>query len=128
MTMGAEAKPARLLQSLKIATRVLAAVVNDTAPEVRAVIFRRPEILTAAPQDFVPRAATELILHAHDVCLGLKVPFEPPDELCYRLREHTRPWPMWTLEWNGLGHTGDPWGDLLTGSGRGRQSETSTVA
>jgi hypothetical protein len=127
LTMGAEANPARLVQSLKIATRVLAAVVKDAAPEVRAVIFRRPEILTAAPQDFVPRAATELILHAHDVCAGLQVPFEPPAELCYRLREHTRPWPMWTVAWNGLGHTEDPWGDLLTGSGRGRPGEAPPV-
>jgi hypothetical protein len=100
---------------------MLAAVVIDAPPEVRAVIFRRPELLTGAPHDFVPRGAMELILHTHDVCQGLRVPFEPPADLCYRLREHTRPWPMWTVAWHGLGSSDDPWSDLLAGSGRERQ-------
>jgi hypothetical protein len=70
----------------------------------------------------------ELILHAHDVCTGLQVPFEPPADLCCRLREHTRPWPMWTVAWNGLARTNDAWADLLTSSGRQRQSETFSGA
>jgi hypothetical protein len=28
---------------------------------------------------------------------------------------------MWTVAWGGLGKTDDPWGDLLTASGRARQ-------
>lgn len=125
LTLGPNADPPRLVQSLEIATRILAAVVNDAGSDVRAVIFRRPEIITAAPHDFPPRAAMELILHAHDVCTGLQVPFEPPAALCYRLREHTRLWPMWTLTWRSLGRTEDPWADLLTASGRQRQGNTS---
>jgi hypothetical protein len=121
LTLGAVATPASLVESLHIATRILAAVVNDAGPDVRAIIFRRPEVLTAPPDDFVPRAAVELIIHAHDVCTGLGVRFEPPAALCARLREHTRPWPMWTVAWNGLGRTDDPWADLLAGSGRQRQ-------
>ncbi len=123
LTLGADAEPIRLVESLEIATRILAAVVSDAGPEVRAVIFRRPEILTAAAQDFLPRGAMELILHTHDVCTGLQVPFEPRPELCYRLREHTRPWPMWTVAWSGLGSSDDPWGDLLAASGRQRQRD-----
>jgi hypothetical protein len=122
VTIGPNASPSQLAQSLEIATRILAAVVNDAGPEVRAVLFRNPTVLVAAPQDFLARGATELILHAHDVCTGLAVPFEPPFELCYRLREHTRPWPMWTYAWKGLPSTNDPWGDLLIGSGRQRQN------
>jgi hypothetical protein len=118
LTLGSRATPARLVQSLEVATRILAGVVNDAGPDVRAVIFRWPEVLTGAPQDFLARAATELILHAHDVCAGLEVPFVPPAELCFRLREHTRPWPMWTIAWDGLARTEDPWADLLTSSGR----------
>jgi hypothetical protein len=49
LTLGAEANPHRLVQSLEIATRILVAVVNDAGPDVRAAIFRRPEVLTAAP-------------------------------------------------------------------------------
>ena len=118
MTLGDGANPHLLVQSLEIATRMLVGVVNDAEPDVRAVIFRRPEVLVGAPCDFVPRAAMELILHAHDVCAGLGVAFEPPTEVCYRLREHTRPWPMWALSVQGLGRTADPWNDLLIGAGR----------
>lgn len=110
----------RLVEALEIATRILGAVVNDCDPTVRAVIFRFPAILTGQPADFVPRGAMELVLHAHDVCRGLGVAFEPPADLCHRLREHTRGWPMWTVAWSGLERTDDPWGDLLRGSGRSR--------
>jgi len=121
LMLGDAATPALLVESLGIATRILIALVGATDPAVRAVIFRRPEILVAPPHDFLPRAAMELVLHAHDVCVGLGVPFEPPAALCLRLREHTRPWPMWTLAWHGLDQTDDPWADLLRGSGRQRQ-------
>lgn len=121
LTLGPDATPARLVESLAIATRILAAVVRDSPADDGAVIFRRPEVVIARPEDFAPRGALELILHAHDVCTGLGVPFEPPADLARRLREHTRPWPMWTLAWTGLRHTDDPWGDLLASSGRSRQ-------
>lgn len=119
-TVGPEARPDQLTEALEVATRVLAAVVAEAGPEVRAMLFRRPEVVTAPPEDFVARGATELILKAYDVAAGLGVPFEPAAELCRRLREHTRPWPMWTVVWDGLPSTDDPWGDLLTGSGRRR--------
>jgi hypothetical protein len=127
LTIGTEANPARLVESLQIATRILVAVVSEAGPDERAVIFRRPEILSAPPQDFPPRAAIELILHAHDVCNGLRVPFEPPGELCYRLREHTRPWPMWGTIWTILDHSEDPWADLLRASGRGEADGASAA-
>jgi hypothetical protein len=120
LELGPDAAPVRLVESLRIATRLLAAVVNDAGSDESAAIFRFPELLIGAAVDFAPRGAMELILHAHDVCVGLQVPFEPPADLCLRLREHTRPWPMWTGEWHGLRHTDDPWDDLLVSSGRVR--------
>lgn len=119
LTMGEEATPAHLVESLEIATRLLVAVVRDTPDDVRAVIFRRP-LLLGVPDDFLPRGALELALHAHDVRVGLAVPFEPSPAIARRLRDHTRRWPMWTTEWNGLGDTDDAWGDLLAASGRER--------
>jgi hypothetical protein len=121
LTLGATATPALLVESLAIAARMLVGTVAEAEPDVRAIIFQRPEVIVAPPADFLPRGAMELILHAHDVCSGLGVPFEPPADLCHRLREHTRPWPMWTTFWQGLAATDDPWGDLLTGSGRERR-------
>jgi hypothetical protein len=118
LTFGARATPELLVESLRIATRLLVAVVNEAAPDTRAVIFRRPAVVIAPPRDLPPRGALELLLHAHDVCAGLAVPFEPPPGLCGRLREHTRRWPMWSTVWQGLGTSDDPFGDLLAASGR----------
>jgi hypothetical protein len=120
-TVGPDATAAQLVEALEIAVRVLAAVVQTTDPAVRAILFQRPEPTLGAPPDFLPRGAMELILHAHDVCAGLQVPFEPHADLCARLREHTRPWAMWTYFPGELGHTDDPWADLLLASGRARQ-------
>ena len=60
MMLGPNAEPSRLIESLETATRVLSAVINDAAPERARVIFRRPEVLVAAPKDFAPRGAMEL--------------------------------------------------------------------
>jgi hypothetical protein len=125
LRLGAAADPVSLVESLSIATRMLAGVVNEAEPDARALIFRHPDRLVGVAPDFVPRAALELILHAHDVCSGLQVPYEPPSSLCHRLREHTRPWPVWSSELSGLGigRSDDPWNDLLEATGRSRRSE-----
>ena len=44
----------------------------------------------------MPRGGLELALHGHDVCAGLGVPFDPPTDLCERLRAHTQDWPHWS--------------------------------
>jgi hypothetical protein len=118
--LGPAATPARLVESLGIAAQLLSGVVHDASDDVRAVIFRRPQVIVGAPRDFVPRAAVELILHAYDVAGGLGTAFEPAAEMCRRLREHTRSWPMWGVHWKPLGESDDPWGDLLAASGRAR--------
>jgi len=122
--MGPDARPEQLVEGLETATRILTAVIDAAPPGTRAVIRRRPEVQTAGPQDFAPRAGLELILHAHDVCSGLAIEFEPPTGLCARLREHTRNWPAWGLSqptWTEPPNTNDPWSDLLQASGRHRQ-------
>jgi hypothetical protein len=47
----------------------------------------------------------------------LHVRLEPAEK---SLQEHVRQWPMWTLAWNGLSCSEDPWGDPLVSSGRHR--------
>jgi hypothetical protein len=120
ITAGPDATVEDLVEGLATATRILVAVIDAAEPSVRAVLFSRP-LTVAPPEDFAPRGGLELILHAHDVCAGLGVPFEPPADLCHRLREHTRTWPMWTRADTPLGSSDDPWGDLLTASGRQRR-------
>ena len=118
-TPGPDADPAALIEALVTASRVLAAVVLAAGPGERAIIWRRPRVETRGPEDFVPRGALELILHAHDVSAGLGVPFAPPADLCERLRSHTADWPHWTSPgWSPLTMAGDPWADLRRASGR----------
>jgi hypothetical protein len=115
-TPGPEAEPALLIEALEVATRVLVGVVRTAPADVRAVIWRRPKIETRPPEDFVPRAGLELILHAHDVCLGLGVAYRPSEDLCERMRRHIAPWPFYGPN---LTMRDDPWLDLLQASGRG---------
>ena len=112
----AGATPQDLLDGLRAVTTMLTAVIVTADPDVRAVIWHRPEAETGAPLDFAARGGLEMILHAHDVCVGLGVRFEPPPGLCARLFEHTREWPV-EPPWQA---TSDPWADLLERSGRAR--------
>ncbi len=115
---GPGVSPELLIEALQAANRMLTAVVRAAEPEARAVIWLHP-LESRGPQDFVPRGALELILHAHDVCTGLGVDFRPPEELCQRLRKHTASWPMWGSQgWQPPAMTGPAWPDLLHASGR----------
>lgn len=119
LTMGADAAPGDLVEALATVSRLLSAVIAVAEPDARAVIWRRPRVEVRGPEDFAPRGGLELVLHAHDVCAGLGIAFEPAAALCARLREHTRGWPHWTAPgWSEPPATDDPWIDLLVASGR----------
>lgn len=121
--MGPAATPERLAEALGAAGMVLSGVVAVADPGRRAIIWLRPVPGTGTPPDFAARGALELALHAHDVASGLGVPFEPPADVCARLRDHTRGWPQWsTPGWSPAPTTTDAWSDLLTGADR-RPSE-----
>ncbi len=123
-TLGPDARPLDLVEAVETAARVLTGVVAAAGPEVRAVIWLRPQVEARPAEDFLPRGALELALHAHDVGLGLDLPFVPPDGLCARLRGHTRRWPMWDLSgWTPPTMDGEPWLDLLRSSGRSPTGE-----
>ena len=118
-TPGEGAPPSMLAEALLTSARILAAVVTVAEPDARAAIWRRPRVEVRGPEDFAPRGALELVLHAHDVCAGLRMPFAPPPGLCDRLRRHTQDWPHWRSPgWAPLALSGDPWADLLRSSGR----------
>jgi hypothetical protein len=112
---------ALLPDALDAVGRVLSGVIATAPPGTAAVIWRRPEPTVKPAGDFAARGALEMVLHAHDVCAGLGVPFAPPADVCLRLREHTRDWVHWTTPgWHELAATDDPWGDLLDAAGRSR--------
>jgi hypothetical protein len=120
-TAGTDATVTQLVESLEVMCRLVVDVVDGAAPDVRAVLFSGTEPTLGAPADFVPRAGLELILHAHDVCAGLGVDYEPDSDLARHMRDHTSGWSMWTTAFGReLAHTEDPWGDLLLAAGRHR--------
>ncbi len=124
--MGEGARPRTLIEAVEAAGRILSGIVAVTPPDIRAVIWRRPRIETRGPEDFAPRGALEMVLHGHDVALGLGVAFEPPPDVCARLRDHTRGWPHWSAPgWSEPPTTDDPWSDLLRGSGRARADRST---
>jgi hypothetical protein len=110
------ATPRDLVNGLAAVCTMLSAVIATAPSDTGAVIFGSRAFGLGDPSDFAARGALELILHAHDVCTGLDVPFDPPRELCARLREHTCDWPG-TRD---IHATDDPWSDLLARSGRPR--------
>ena len=116
---GPDARPELYIEALPTATRILTAVVAAADPSTRAIIWRRPAPETRPPADFVPRGALELVLHAHDVCAGLGVAFDPPDDLCERLITHTIDWPMWDLGgWTRPAPRARSWAELRRATGR----------
>ena len=120
-TAGPDATVNQLVESLEVMCRFVVDVVDGAPADVRAVLFEGDEPTLGAPADFVPRAGLELILHAHDVCAGLGVEFEPDADLAGRMRDHTSGWSMWmTAFGTEVVHTQDPFGDLLLASGRHR--------
>lgn len=117
---GPAPTPAQLVEDLRTATRLTAALIRDTPADVRSIIWLRPAPEVRGPEDFAPRAGMELALHGHDVCAGLGVPLHPPADVIDRLRHHAADWPYWSSgrPWRALALTGDPWLDLLASSGR----------
>ena len=107
-----------MVEGLRAVCNMLSATIRCTPPDVRAVIWLRPEVATGSPQDFASRGALELILHAYDTTTGLGVAFDPPQDLCRRLWDATASRHGTTP----LDATDDAWADLLVRSGRPRPS------
>jgi len=113
----ADATSGDLIDGLRAATTMLSSVIAAADPDAEAVIGLWPRALNGRPVDFAARGALEMILHAHDVCTGLGVVFDPPRDVCLRLRDTTNDWPGQAK----LPPTDDPWSDLLERSGRPRR-------
>jgi hypothetical protein len=109
--------PGDLVDGLRAVLTMLCAVIETAPPDAAAVIWRRPAAALGRPADFAARGGLELVLHGHDICTGLGLPYEPPADTSRRLWAHTADWPGHAAA---VAPTGDVWGDLLARSGRPR--------
>jgi len=110
------APPEDLVDGLQGACELLRASIVAAPPNTTAILGYDGNLqpLLGDGSDFAARGAHELILHGHDVCTGLGVPFEPAPDVCELLLEHTALWPRVGT----VTRTADPWSDLLVRSGR----------
>jgi hypothetical protein len=105
ITADREAGPAGLLQVIEACGALLARVVRGTPPEQRAHhVFGRGDA-----EGFAAMGVVEVLVHAHDMAMGLGVPWQPPADLCGRVL--TRLFPDVTP-------AADPWQTLLWATGR----------
>ena len=106
-----EAIPLDLVAGLRSVTALLVAVVRDSPGTVTA----SDGVLELSLSDWCARAAYELVLHTHDVVLGLGGDLDPPLELCRAILESDA---LWMLDSEQAKGGSDPWAALLLGSGR----------
>lgn len=72
---------ASLLQALEACGALLEAMVTTASPSTRAW----HPYGTSDPEGFAAMGVTEVLVHGHDVALGLSAPWEPPADLCARV-------------------------------------------
>lgn len=95
-----------LLRVFGAVAGMLAAVVRATPPTARAHhTWGRSD-----PEGFAAMGVVEVLVHGHDVALGLALPWAPPDDLCRRALDRLFP---------SVPTTTPPWPTLLWATGRG---------
>jgi hypothetical protein len=103
---GDPAAPIRhLVRNIASAAAVLAAVA-DAAPFSTRAYHPAGD---SDPAGFCAMGCDELLVHAHDISTGLRVPFRPPDHIVAAVLVRLFPWAP---------RSGDPWATLLWSNGR----------
>ena len=77
-----------LLGTLTVTPRVLAAVARSTPPETRGYHWTG----LADASGFLAMGCDEILIHAHDVACGLRLPFSIPDDLASKILARLYPW------------------------------------
>ncbi len=105
-----EATPADLVTGLKAVSYLLSSVARRVSADATA----SDGVLDLTSHDWCSRAAYEVLLHGHDVAIGLGLELEPPRRLCSAILSSDA---LWMFD-RTLGDASDPWIALLRGSGR----------
>jgi hypothetical protein len=106
-----EADPSELVAGLKgineLFSCLLGSLPNDAEASDGAFVL--------GVDDWAARAAYEMLLHTHDVVLGLGGRFDPPSSTCAWVIGSPK---LWMLDRGRITTTTSPWEALLVGSGR----------
>jgi hypothetical protein len=106
-----EARPTELVAGLRGITELfsglLGAVPGDTAAY--------DGVFMLDADDWAARAAYEMLLHTHDVLVGLGTRFDPPASTCAWVIASPK---LWMLDRGTATTIAHPWEALLVGSGR----------
>jgi Mycothiol maleylpyruvate isomerase N-terminal domain len=94
-----------LLHALEACGALLAAMVAITAPNTRGW----HPYGSSDPEGFAAMGVVETLVHAHDAAQGLRVPWEPPADLCARVLSRLFP---------DVPAVAPPWATLLWATGR----------
>ena len=106
-----EATPRELVTGLRGIAELFSGLLGSVPPDAEA----SDGVFMLNVDDWAARAAYEMLLHTHDVVVGLGARFDPPSPTCAWVIASPK---LWMLN-RGIATTDmDPWQALLVGSGR----------
>jgi hypothetical protein len=106
-----EAKPSELVTGLRGITELFSGLLGSVSHDAEA----SDGVLMLDVDDWAVRAAYEMLLHTHDVALGLGARFDPPQPVCAWVMASPK---LWMLDRENATTNASPWEALLVGSGR----------
>jgi hypothetical protein len=105
------AQPSELVAGLRGITELLSGLLGSVPSDAEA----SDGVFTLDVDDWAVRAAYEMLLHTHDVVVGLGARFDPPAPMCAWVIASPK---LWMLDRAAIATIADPWEALLVGSGR----------
>ena len=106
-----EATPSELVTGLRGITELFSGLLGSVPGDAEA----SDGVFMLDVDDWAVRAAYEMLLHTHDVVVGLGARFDPPSSTCAWVIASPK---LWMLDRGVAATVADPWEALLLGSGR----------
>lgn len=107
----AEAKPSELVKGLRGIAGLFSGLLGSVPGEAEA----SDGVFMLDVDDWAVRAAYEMLLHTHDVVVGLGTRFDPPSSMCAWVIASPK---LWMLDRTIASKFTNPWEALLAGAGR----------
>jgi hypothetical protein len=106
-----EAEPTELVRGLRGITELFSGLLGSVPGDAEA----SDGVFMLDVNDWAARAAYEMLLHTHDVVVGLGERFDPPSSTCAWVMASPK---LWMFDRASADTTAKPWDALVVGSGR----------